>query len=343
MFCTRSLGSNEVIEHFPVGCRLAFDAAKGRLWVVCPKCRRWNLTPLEERWEAIEECERIFRDTPVRASTENIGVARHPGGLDLVRIGNARRREFAAWRYVRRFKRRMIVDNAKAVPWAVGAIGLKVGVLSPYSGVMLAGAGAFYAWHFLRTVGKVRVGGGVGEDGRGEDGDIVRFRFKDLRKLRLLPDRGEPGFAVEARKLTRRVRFEGEDARRVGAAVISGFNVAGGWPIQVEHAVEQIESSGHPSRCIADTAQRAQRDRKRRVGYVRKFPPDTRLALEMALHEERERRALEGELWVLEQAWKEAEEIAAISDSLLLPAGTDEFFKRHGREDGVRGGGNEDD
>ena len=63
----------------------------------------------------------------------------------------------------------------------------------------------------------------------------------------------------------------------------------------------------------------------------------------MALHEERERRALEGELWVLEQAWKEAEEIAAISDSLLLPAGTDEFFERHGREDGVRGGGNEDD
>ena len=32
----------------------------------------------------------------------------------------------------------------------------------------------------------------------------------------------------------------------------------------------------------------------------------------MALHEEQERRALEGELWILEQAWKEAEEIAVI-------------------------------
>jgi len=50
----------------------------------------------------------------------------------------------------------------------------------------------------------------------------------------------------------------------------------------------------------------------------------------MALHEEQERRALEGELWVLEQAWKEAEEIAAISDNLLLPVRTDEFFRRHG-------------
>ena len=59
------------------------------------------------------------------------------------------------------------------------------------------------------------------------------------------------------------------------------------------------------------------------------MPHPTRLALEMALHED-QRRALEGELWILEQAWKEAEEIAAIADNLLLPAGTDAFFDRHG-------------
>jgi hypothetical protein len=53
----------------------------------------------------------------------------------------------------------------------------------------------------------------------------------------------------------------------------------------------------------------------------------------MALHEEQERRALEGELWRLERAWEEAEEIAGISDSLLLPEGTDEFLERH-RESG---------
>ena len=54
LFCNRPLGSNESIEHFPVGRRLAFDSTTGRLWVVCPACERWNLTPLEERWEAIE-------------------------------------------------------------------------------------------------------------------------------------------------------------------------------------------------------------------------------------------------------------------------------------------------
>ncbi len=32
------LGTNEAIEDFPVGRRLAFDASKGRLWVVCGRC-----------------------------------------------------------------------------------------------------------------------------------------------------------------------------------------------------------------------------------------------------------------------------------------------------------------
>ena len=47
---------------------------------------------------------------------------------------------------------------------------------------------------------------------------------------------------------------------------------------------------------------------------------------------EQERRALEGELWILEQAWKEAEEIGAIVDSLLLPVGSDASFDRYGQD-----------
>jgi hypothetical protein len=42
-----------------------------------------------------------------------------------------------------------------------------------------------------------------------------------------------------------------------------------------------------------------------------------RLALEMAAHEESERRALEGELLELEEAWREADEIATIADALI--------------------------
>ena len=54
IFCHSHLGANASVEHFPVGRRLAFDVSRGRLWVVCRKCERWNLTPLEERWEAVE-------------------------------------------------------------------------------------------------------------------------------------------------------------------------------------------------------------------------------------------------------------------------------------------------
>lgn len=34
IFCNKPLGANEVLESFPVGRRLAFDGAKGRLSIV---------------------------------------------------------------------------------------------------------------------------------------------------------------------------------------------------------------------------------------------------------------------------------------------------------------------
>ena len=101
LHCHGALGANEEIEAFPVGRPLAFDAAKGRLWVICPHCARWNLSPLEERWEAIEECERRYRETTRRVSDAEIGLASLPSGLELVRIGRPLRPEFAAWRYGR--------------------------------------------------------------------------------------------------------------------------------------------------------------------------------------------------------------------------------------------------
>ena len=55
---------------------------------MCTKCERWNYTPLEERWEAVEDCERLFRDTRIRVSTDDIGLARHPEGLTLVQISD---------------------------------------------------------------------------------------------------------------------------------------------------------------------------------------------------------------------------------------------------------------
>src|SRR5438105_6592480 len=134
LFRTEELGSNEIIEQFPVGRRLAFDASRGRLWVVCRKCERWNLTPLEERWEAIEECERLFAGTRLRVSTDNIGLARLREGLELVRIGAPQRPEMAAWRYGDQFGRRRrkhLIYTGAGVAAAAGLL-----ILGPATGIV---------------------------------------------------------------------------------------------------------------------------------------------------------------------------------------------------------------
>ena len=333
MFCKRPLESNEVLETFPVGRRLAFDAAKGRLWVVCRKCHRWNLTPLEERWEAVEDCERIFRETRTRASTENIGIARHSGGLDLVRIGKPPRGEFAAWRYGEQFRRRMRIGVLGVLGGTAGSAALwslQLTWPAVFGGISTVAVWPYIAWLHLRTLAKVRVGGETGDDGSVTPENVARFKQSDIRAMRVMPSDGDLGFAVEIRRAMRRAQFEGEDARRVAAAVVPHLNGWGGSRRTVQHAVNEIEASGHPSRFLTDVANLEHTNWTGSQGYVHNMPRPTRLALEMSLHEEQERRALEGELWILEQAWKEAEEIAAIADNLLLPARTDEFFNRHG-------------
>ena len=87
-------------------------------------------------------------------------------------------------------------------------------------------------------------------------------------------------------------------------------------------AVDRLES-GDDFSTIARRAASARLERgKFRLAH--ELPPSIRLALEMSLHEDDERRWLEGELYELEQRWKEAEVIAGIADSLTLPAGIDE-------------------
>lgn len=83
IFCNRPLGTNEMVETFPVGRRLAFDGSKGRLWVVCRRCERWNLTPMDERWEAIEECERLFASTRPKRNQGAVGKLPAPTKLAI--------------------------------------------------------------------------------------------------------------------------------------------------------------------------------------------------------------------------------------------------------------------
>ncbi len=352
LFCNRPLGDNEAIEEFPVGRRLAFDASKGRLWVVCRRCERWNLSPLETRWEAIEACERRFRDTRLRVSTDNIGLARLPEGLELVRVGEPQRPEFAAWRYGDQFGRR----RQRAIAYsAAGAAGLGLVVVGGAAAGLSIGGGwygfiALYNnWKEERTVARLR----------DEDGNPIRVQGKHLLESRILPTDGGDGWALELahvqgwgkgsskKKQMDRLVVEGDAAVRIAGQLMARVNRRGGKKDTVQAAVQQIEASGHPEAYLRDAARvsdrlrhegamaldEKRRRRKSRAKHTRKgslqaLPTEMKLAVEMATQEQAEREALEGELTVLEAAWQAAEEVASIADNLLVPESVAEFIRR---------------
>lgn len=342
IFCHTDLGKNEAIEKFPVGRRLAFDAAKGRLWVVCRACERWNLSPLEERWEAIEECERLFRDTKLRVSTDNIGLARVKEGTTLVRVGEPQRPEMAAWRYGDQFHRR----RTKHYVMAGAGVAVVGGVIVGGLAMGAIGVGSFQIVQQLinlrkfRTVARLPV-----------QGTVVRVGQRDLDRVTLKSD-DNGGFEMKIRHkpltskawLTDRspsVVLVGDEAIRAARHLLPRINRAGGSKEDVTVAVEALSKSGDTQQLFALMATRyrtlgATRRRSFRssgskldgAAVIHEMPASVRLALEMSLHEEDERRALEGELYLLEDRWREAEEVAAISDDMFVPAGVRTMLSR---------------
>jgi hypothetical protein len=335
LFCHTTLGANEAVEHFPVGRRLAFDAAKGRLWVVCRKCERWNLTPVEERWEAIEECERSYSETKLRVSTDQIGLARLSEGLELVRIGKPLRPEFASWRYGDQFgrrRRRSIIQGAAIVAGAVS-----IPFLGPALGLSLGGAGGMIfqignfslaQYSLRRLVARVH----------DSDGNLLRVNAFDASQTVMLaptenqpwglriPHRGDGGpnhrwWRLEKGQVETDIR--GGDAMRAAAQLLPAVNSKGASSKQVKEAVVLATEHEDPSVAFDRAARLAVTKRSwnnfGKGAMLSLIPTELRLALEMVSHEDSERRALGGELHFLEEAWKEAEEIAGISDDMFLP------------------------
>jgi hypothetical protein len=344
LFCNKSLGSNESFDAFPVGKRLAFDAAKGRLWVVCPHCERWNLSPLDERWETIESAERFYRDTRKRVATDNIGLAKLRDGTTIVRIGTPLRPEFAAWRYGDQFGRRRRNQFLLAGGGALVLGGVIVG------GAFAAGGIGSMGWLIGRGFTNLINGSpeSVVAKIQTEGHGIVQVRRRHLGETLL--DRTEDGqMALELRFKNGKARFVGREAERVASIIIPKVNRYGGSKQTISDAVQQIERSGGSEGYLSQLADtwsvttrstftrdltgsrgvfRRKQNRKAMKEGLFALPREQRLALEMALHEEVERRAMHGELTELEAAWRSAEEIAGISDSLLVPPTVDEQYEK---------------
>ena len=320
---------------FPVGTRLAFDPAKGRLWVVCRRCERWNLSPLDARWEAIELAEQRYRDSRLRVSTDNVGLARLREGVDLIRIGAPQRPEMAAWRYGDQFgrrRRRQLILSSAAVG---GAATIAGGFLW-----MGASVGLFGMWgaHALDALVNGRPDTVVGKISL-PDGRLVDVQRKHARMSVIERADHSGDLCLRLESVDGTHLLHGDAAMRVAARLLPTVNRFGGTKRQVGDAVDVLERSGDPRRALLDVQRTIgategdARWRRTKKGWwdadsetLKKIPgalhalePRYRLALEMALHEESERRAMDGELTMLEAAWRQAEEIAQIADTMFVP------------------------
>lgn len=363
-FCYGPLGRNASLASLDVGNRIAFDPAKGCLWVVCPQCARWNLAPLEERWETVEECERRFRGTTLRYTTGRIGLAWIADDTDLIRIGAALRPEVAAWRYGRLLARpRPLAARASDAVLRLGTRALAVIARRHAEAGRDARAIATRALAWLRSgtvLDVVRLPGVAASTG--SPLGVVRFRHLALAEL-VRPEPGRP-WSLHVPHDHGVLRIAGDAGVRSAARILGIINrseQAGGFSRDLlESAVRKLEESATPDsyfnrvlalalrsdwgRGIVDTsAPRSLTDLEPNQSDVERLalrltgrtfwghggigseprtalldvPLVDRLALEMAAHEESERRALDGELAELEVAWRDADEIATIADALI--------------------------
>lgn len=356
LHCTRDLGSNDVLETLPIGRRVAFDAAQGRLWVVCRSCAKWNLVPFDTRLETIDACERIFRETRTRFSTENIGLARARDGMDLVRIGVPQRPEFASWRYGAQYRRRRRVNLAIAGAGLIATSAANIGLNSlvmthssllvdvPISmAVLMAVTRVGTHLQNLRQRVLTTIPGVPG---------VAKIDHDTALSAHLASVEGEmavswsPGVIAAMRK--RRVTVSGPDTRLLVRRILGLINRSVGSAKELDGAVERVETGGLGrwlSRLGSESVEfvklphlqrlrltgsmvlpwvRSPGQPARNPGFdsgsflLISLPRPDRLALEMWLSEEDEAKALAGELSLLERQWKEAEELAKIADSLAV-------------------------
>jgi hypothetical protein len=328
LYCTADLGENDVVEPLPIGRRLAFDGRNGRLWVICIGCVKWNLVPFDARLETIDLCERIFRDTRTRFSTDNIGLARHPSGLELIRIGRALRPEYAAWRYGEQLRHRRRTSNAIG-PDPVGALNWIITALSegPLGSLSIRDitSGA------VRALRQHRILRDPWTD------QLVSIPYAALIQASLAADPSR-GWRLEVPYRTgaeRRLHVAGSalpsihDVPTLGLFAGPQLLPALGRLLPalddgvvsrdaVGEAVRLVETSGGNERLFEYVVGRPLRFATQREYLLRDVAVEVRLALEMVAHEDTEQRAMQGELKLLERQWREAEAVAAIADRLAL-------------------------
>lgn len=305
LYCSHDLDQNPVLTTQPVGRRFAFDAAQGHLWVVCPHCAKWNLVPFDTRLETIELCEEAFRGCRSRFSTDNIGLARLGSGVDLIRIGPALKPEIAAWRYGNMLSRRR--RDASRLPFVETFRGIKR---------------AFHNQHVLRdpwtdTLVHVPLAAMLHATLTADDRGSWRLEVPYRTGLERLFGPREPALP-SIRDVPSLGLFQGGELFPTLGRVLPALDTGVQQGEQIDEALRLVESARDGNHLLEYVVGKPLRFATERRYVLRDVPAEIRLALEMNAHEDTERRALEGELKLLEREWKAAEQLARIADRLAV-------------------------
>lgn len=354
--CQRDLGRNTLLEHLPIGRRLAYDESAGRVWVICAGCSRWNLVPFESRWEAIEEAEKTYRGTPLRASTDQVGLAKTREGSELVRIGKPLLPELASWRYGRHFTNRRWKYAVTTLPLAIGlGIATNPNILLDFAGMggvwwELAGMlgvgmvgrelnARLMTW---RTLATLPLPNGNATLARGMLHRITASTASDgslrlwvpvsaqsiesqtaLQTIADLPRRFSQRWILsgDLNDVSQRIptshytAVTGDDASAALRMILPIVNETGARGKVIEHALSHLTAEVNEPAEVALGGSREQEGAPSTTLY--RISRERRLALEIAVHADSERRWLDGEMASLLDEWRRADEIASIADALL--------------------------
>jgi hypothetical protein len=339
--CDRSLGANTEIPHLRVGRRIAFDTKRGRLWVICPHCDQWNLTPIEERWEALEECEQLATQAEARGSGTRVALAQTESGLELLRVGDMGKADIANWRYGRRIGAR----NAGHLWWLmpIEAVAISAGIamwrathrvevtlwIATVLGLLL-----FFLWRKPPRLW-TRFDDGTGRS------RLLWFWQRQLTYIERTSGDSRPALVLP--RWRGDLRLTGDHAVTALASLLPRINGADCVGVDLNAALDTVTSAEKGARKqplkLGRGARRRMREKHQTIptwreqrpwelvalrmptAWLASARPEDRLALEMAVTEEVERRQLAERSEVLAEAWQEEEEVGAISDDLLLPEG----------------------
>jgi len=331
LVCHTPFPDNESLEYFRLGTRVAYDPSQGRLWAVCRECKRWSLAPIEERWEALEELEKLVRDrSRLLSQTDNISLLR-AGRLEIVRVGQANLAEQAWWRYGREITKRR--KKFKTLSTA-GAIGAGAAI---WGGMATGGMSFIAAWllwdnlpNKLPDAARWLRFGGDAWRGRtrcakcGYTFRRVTYRRRDRLILLRSNDSAPTGLAYQCPRCgdfrEGGLQLRGPEAEHTVRRVLAYHHFEGADERTVSSATRLIQEAGSPQ----DLSRILLRDGKR-LGELGRTGG---IALEIAANESSEQRLLELELAELEAHWRTEEELAAIIDGELTPLPLLEALRR---------------